>query len=71
MLTSHRLALTPDNGLPDEYRLDRVVQTLRFRDGVVVRMRGGRRIYVDPGADLDAFYAVLYRTVQAAAAAPD
>lgn len=72
VLTSRRLVLVPQAGLPDEYRLDRVVQTLCFRDGVVVRMRNGRRVYLDPGDDLDAFYAVLYRTVQAvAAAAPD
>ncbi len=71
-LTSQRLILEPDSGLPDEYRLGSVVQTLRFRNGVVVRTRNGRRIYVDPGRDLDAFYAVLYRAVEAGrAASPD
>ena len=71
-VTSRRLLLTPEAGLPDEYRLEGVVQTLRFVDGVVVRMRTGRRIYVDPGSDLVAFYAVLYRAAQAAGSAgPD
>ena len=71
-LTSQRLVLVPDSGVPDEYRLDRVVQTLRFRNGAVVRMQDGRRIYVDPSDDLDAFYAVLYRAAQAAdPASPD
>ena len=71
-LTSQRLVLQPDSGLPDEYRLGSVLQTLRFRNGIVVRMQNGRRLYLDLGRDLDAFYAVLYRVVEAgAAAAPD
>ena len=64
-LTSQRLIFTPDSGLPDAYRLDQMVQILRFRNGIVVRTQAGRRVYLDPGDDLEAFYAVLYRTLHA------
>ncbi len=64
-LTSRRLLLTPEGGLPDAYRLDLVVQTLRFRNGMVVRTQAGRRVYLHPGEDLEALYGVLYRTLHA------
>ena len=62
-LTSHRLLLTPDAGLPDAYRLDRVIQSLRFRNGIIVRTRAGRRVYLDAGDERETLYAVLYRTL--------
>ena len=46
-----------------QVRLDRVLQTLRFRDGTVVRTRNERHVYLDPGDDNEAFYAVLHRTL--------
>lgn len=62
-LTSRRLVLTPDAGLPDAYALRHVIQTLRFRNGIVVRTQAGRHVYLDPGDDLEPLYAVLYRTL--------
>ena len=68
-LTSRRLLLTPDSGLPDSYRLDQVVQTLRFRNGIIVRTQAGRRVYLDAGDERETLYAVLYRTLHPEAAA--
>ena len=70
-LTSRRLLLTPDSGLPDAYRLDQVVQTLRFRNGIIVRTQAGRRVYLDTGDDREVLYAVLYRTLHGDRGAPD
>ena len=71
VLTSRRLVLSPGTGLPDEVRLTQVVQTLRFRDGIVVRTKAGRHVYLDPGSETEPFYAVLYRAVESVAASPD
>ncbi len=63
VLTSRRLVFLPDAGLPDEYRLDRFVQLLRFRNGIVVRTKSDRRVYFDPGDDNETFYSLFYRAV--------
>ena len=65
-LTSRRLLLTPDSGLPDSYRLDQVIQTLRFRNGIIARTQAGRRVYLDAGDERETLYAVLYRTLHPA-----
>ena len=62
-LTSRRLLLKPDSGLPDSYQLDQVIQTLRFRNGIIVRTQAGRRVYLDAGDEREALYTVLYRTL--------
>ena len=63
VLTDRRLLFRPEHGIPDQVPLDRVLQTLRFRDGTVVRTRNERHVYLDPGDDNEAFYAVLHRTL--------
>ena len=65
-LTSRRILLTPDSGLPDSYRIDHVIQSLRFRNGTVVRTRAGRRVYLDAGDERETLYAVLYRVLHPA-----
>lgn len=67
-LTSRRVILTPDAGLPDAYDHSRIVQTLRFRNGIVIRTRVGRWVYLDIGDDTEAFYAALYRSLHPGAA---
>ena len=62
-LTSRRLVLVLDSGLPDEYELERVAQTLRFRDGIIVRTKAGRHLYLDLGDETEVFYALLYRAL--------
>ena len=63
VLTDRRLLLRPDGALPDEIRVDRLLQILRFRNGVVVRTRSDRRLYLDPGARTEVFYTILYKTL--------
>jgi len=72
VLTDRRILLRPARGIPEEVPLKRVVQILRFRDGTVVRTAADRYVFLDPGADNDAFYAVLHRTLfRDRRAAPD
>ena len=61
VLTSRRLVFLPDSGIPDEHRLDRIVQLLRFRNGTIVRTKSDRRVFFDPGPDNEALYSLLYR----------
>lgn len=63
VLTSKRLVLLPQQGLPDDYALVSLLQTLRFSNGVVIRTRGDRRVFLDLGDEGDALYALLYRAM--------
>ncbi len=63
VLTDRRVILRPDSGLPDEIRVDRLFQILRFRNGTVLRTRAERRLFVDPGERNEVFYAVLHHTL--------
>ena len=60
VLTDRRLLLRPAAGRPRAIRLDALRQILRFRNGTVLRTRDDNRIYVDPGAQGEAFYTILY-----------
>lgn len=65
VVTSARLVLLPARGLPDEYPLRSLAQTLRFANGTVIRTKGDRRVFLDLGDDNRAFYTVLYRAMHA------
>lgn len=71
LVTDRRVVLLPDRGVPDDYTHRSLIQTLRFQNGVVLRTRGDRRVFVDVEGDLSAFYTVLYRAVHPEGAAPD
>lgn len=70
-VTSRRLVLTPTHGLPDEIKLDAIAQTLRFRNGTIVRLHNERRYFVDAGDGRDAFYSHLYYAVEDHGRPPD
>ena len=71
VVTSRRLVLRPGVAMPDEYPFVIVVQILRFTNGILVRTKGDRRVFLDVGAEHhSAFYAVLYRALHAAAGRP-
>ena len=74
-VTDRRLVLAAERADPADLPLDRVEQTLRFRNGAVVRVTSGRRYFVDAGPDRDEFYRHLYHAVEDARvgleAAPD
>lgn len=61
IVTNKRLVLLPEKGLPDDYSLVSLVQTLRFSNGIIVRTRGDRRVFLDLGEESEAFYSVLFR----------
>lgn len=63
VLTDRRIHLHPDGALPDEIRIDLLLQILRFRNGTVLRTRADRRLYLDPGARNETFYTVLHKVM--------
>jgi hypothetical protein len=63
ILTDRRLILQPDLGLPDEVRMDRLYQLLRFQNGTVLRTKSERYVYLDPGDRNEVLYALLHQTV--------
>lgn len=63
VITSKRLVLLPAQGVPDDYSLVSLVQTLRFSNGVLIRTKGERRVFLDLGEESGAFYTVLYRAM--------
>ena len=65
-ITDRRLVLQAERAIPDSIALDRVEQTLRFRNGAVIRLANGRRYFVDAGGQRDDFYRHLYYAVDAA-----
>ncbi|PAP75266.1 hypothetical protein [Rubrivirga marina] len=63
VLTDRRILLRPDGVLPDEIRIDRLLQILRFRNGTVLRTKSDRRLYLDPGTRNETFYTVLHKAM--------
>jgi len=63
ILTDRRVLLHPDGALPDQIRVDRLLQILRFRNGTVLRTKADRRLYLDPGARNETFYTVLHKVM--------
>ena len=66
VVTSQRLVLRPARGLPDEVPLRLIAESFRFSNGVVVRTRGGRLVFLDLDGGEDAFHTVLLRLLRPA-----
>ena len=64
VVTDRSLVLVPQRGIPEDVPFRLVAQTLRFRNGTVVRTEGGKRLFVDVGESHETFYAVLYRSIE-------
>ncbi len=71
VVSSRRLVLNMERAIPDEITLDKVEQTLRFRNGAVIRLSNGMRYFIDAGQQREAFYHHLYYAVDAARMGPD
>ncbi|MGB3544811.1 hypothetical protein [Rubrivirga sp.] len=64
VVTDRRLVLQAERAIPDTLALDNVEQTLRFRNGAVIRLAGGRRYFIDAGEHRDDLYRHLYYAVE-------
>ena len=71
LVTDRRVVLLPDRGVPDDYSHPSLVQTLRFENGIVLRTRGDRRVFLNVEGDQSSFYTVLFRAVHPDGEPPD